>query len=223
MIALDIDGVALHDTFSPVIYLLVKKWGGEYSREIERNVFSQTRNKAASYLIETFNLNMSTDELIKLYFNERALYLKENEHGPIEGLQDFLNRLREMQLKIICYGGLDKKHFDKEMGNYEEYFDGEKYICTNDFRPGVKEIVSDIYALPFENVLFIDDVNRVAEEAKKRNSPFVGVPSHFQYGFQKEDMIKTGVKYIVESIRDIDYSLLNSIDSDVSSGRIWSQ
>jgi len=220
-VALDIDGVALFDTFSPVIYLLVKKWGGEYTRDIERNVFSQQRKKAAAYLINAFDLQMSNDELIRTYFEERDEYLKKFENGPVPGLREFLERLKLAGLKIVCYGGLEKEHFYKEMAEYTDFFDGEKYICTNDIRPGIKEIVTDYYGLKYENVLFIDDVSRVAEEAKSKNVPFIGVPSDFKHGFQERDMRLAGVKYMVSSIRDIDYSLLEQIDEDAASGSLW--
>ncbi|MES0490697.1 MAG: hypothetical protein ABUK01_11925 [Leptospirales bacterium] len=221
LVALDLDGVALPDTFSPIIYLLVKKLGIEYTSEVERNVFSQQRQKAAAYLNDTFNLQMSNDELIRLYFEERSAYLKNFEHGPVPGLKEFLECVKTAGLKVVCYGGLEKGHFDKEMAEFTEYFDGEKYICTNDIRPGIRQIVNDYYGLNYENVLFIDDVSRVAEEAKSKNVPFIGVPSNFKHGFQRQDMLRVGVKHIVSSIREIDYRLLEQMDNDAVTGLLW--
>ncbi|KAF6625255.1 hypothetical protein MF628_005275 [Paenibacillus polymyxa] len=45
LIACDVDGILLTDTFSPVLKSLVKKAGMPYTREIERNVFSRQDRK----------------------------------------------------------------------------------------------------------------------------------------------------------------------------------
>ena len=97
LIALDIDGVALKDTFSPIIYSLVKKWGHEYTADIERNVFSQSQNTAARYLIDTLKLALSERELLELYFNERKVFLETNDGGIIDGLEDFLKLAQNLQ------------------------------------------------------------------------------------------------------------------------------
>ena len=221
LIALNIDGVVLPDTFSPVIHSLVKRFDGEYTREIERNVFSQQQEIAAAFLIDKLRLTLSIPDLIKLYFEERDIYLRENPIRPAAGLKAFLEDLKELGVRIICYGGLDISHFHKEMGAFIDYFDGERYICTNDFRPGMREIVRDYHSLDYENVLFIDDVNRVAEEAKSLNIPFIGIPSSFAYGYQKADMKATGVKYIVSSIRDVDKQLILNIDKEIAENTLW--
>lgn len=221
LVALNIDGVAIPDTFSPVIHTLVNHFDGEYTRDIERNVFSQKQEKAAEYLIEKLRLTLSIPELIKLYFEQRDSYLRENPIHPVAGLKIFLKDLKELDLQIICYGGLDISHFHKEMGAFVDYFDGQRYICTNDFRPGMREIVRDYHGMEYENVLFIDDVNRVAEEAKSLNIPFIGIPSSFAYGYQKSDMEETGVKYIVSSIHDVDKQLILKIDKEIVENTLW--
>ncbi|MDH4199547.1 MAG: HAD family phosphatase [Spirochaetia bacterium] len=221
--ALDIDGVALTDSFSPVIYSVVKKLGKDYTREIERNIFSQTRIDAANYLKNQLGLSYSAPEIIDLYFKERAGYLLKNPNRPSDGLYNLLLMFKMMGLKIICYGGLEKPYFMEELKEFLDFFDGNKYICTNDFRPGIKEIVKDYYGLQYSQVLFIDDVNRVAEEAKKRDLPFIGVPSDFEHGFQRQDMIQTGVKYLVSSIAEIDSVMIQNIDQDAASGNFWNR
>jgi hypothetical protein len=221
LVALDIDGVALNDTFSPVIYNLVKKWGGEYSPEVERNVFSQKRTNAAAYLKKKFNLPLEIDEIISRYFHERELYLKNNPIKVSAFLKDFLDLCGNLNLKIISYGGLDKSHFYQFLKDYANYFDGEKYICTNDFRPGITEIVKTFYQLEFKNVLFIDDVNKVAEEARRLNVPFIGVPSDFAYGFQKQEMIRSGVRHIVSGLEHIDMNSIKLIDNEANEGKLW--
>lgn len=221
MVALDIDGVALKDTFSPIIYSLTMKWGHKYTAEIERNVFSQPQKKAARYLIDAFGLSYDEKELLDIYFAERKKFLETNDGGIVEGLEDFLKLCKNLNLPIICYGGLEKDHFNEKLGRLTSYFDGEKYICTNDFRPGIKEIVTKYYTYNYSEVLFIDDVNKVAEEAKALNVPFIGVPSDFEFGFQRQGMIETGVKYMVKSVKDISLSLLNEVDEKSREKSLW--
>ncbi|MDO8139594.1 hypothetical protein [Streptococcus mutans] len=43
LIACDIDGVLLEDTFSPVLRNLAKKYNVDYTAELENNTFSQKR------------------------------------------------------------------------------------------------------------------------------------------------------------------------------------
>ena len=223
LIALDIDGVALKDTFSPIIYSLVKKWGFEYTADIERNVFSQSQNKAARYLIDTFKLALSEKELLELYFNERKVFLETNDGGIIDGLEEFLKLAQNLQLPVVCYGGLKKDHFEEKLRDYMHYFDGEQYICTNDFRPGIKEIATKYYSYRFNEVLFIDDVNKVAEDAKSLGVPFIGIPSKFHNGFQRQGMLDTGVKYILDSIKDIDENLIRKIDLENLKNELWNK
>jgi len=57
--AVDLDGVLVADTFSPVIKLMVESRGGTYDREIESHVFSQNRQDAARYLIGRLGVKAS--------------------------------------------------------------------------------------------------------------------------------------------------------------------
>jgi phosphoglycolate phosphatase-like HAD superfamily hydrolase len=219
LIAVDIDGVLLKDTFSPVIKALVEKFGGEYSSRIERNVFSRPQQEAAQYIIDLLHLNYNIKEMLDIYFKERKGYIKKNGSGILDGVPGFLELLKTLDTGTICYGGLPEEYFRDEMEEYAGYF--ERYVCTNDFRPGIKEITKDIYGLDYKQVLFIDDVNTVAETAKSLNTAFIGCPSSFQWGFQRQDMIKTGVRYLVKSVGEINESMLEKIDFESGCGKIW--
>lgn len=219
LIACDIDGVLVTDTFSPVLRNRVLKKGGKYTRELERNVFSRPRKEAAEYLIKTFNVKKSHGDLSKGFFEEREDYLRNHDYGVIEGVPEFLELISSLDVHMVCYGGLSEEDILDEFKKYMRYF--ERYICTNDFRPGIKEITKDIYGLEFNQVLFIDDVNTVAEVAKMYNVPFIGIPADFPWGFQRQDMISTGVKYILNSVKDINIELLERIDHEATIGSIW--
>jgi len=215
-VAIDIDGVLLYDTFSPIINILVKGFGGEYTSELEKNVFSKTQKIAAEYLINYLELNISVTDMIDLYFKERANYLITHPNSPVEGIDRFLNLLKSLDLNLICYGGLPETHFKEELKDYLDYF--ERYICTNEFRPGIKEITLDYCNLNFNEILFIDDVNSVAEIAKKLNVPFIGIPST---NFQKNGMIETEVENIFSSIEEINSEIIHIIDIKASSFQFW--
>ena len=132
---------------------------------------------------------------------------------------ELLELLATLDVRLVYYGGLPEDKITDDFKKYEHYF--EQYICTNDFRPGIKEITKDFYRLEFHQVLFIDDVNTVAENARINNVPFIGIPSNFSWGFQRQDMITTKVKYLLNSAKEIDIELLGRIDYEASVGTIW--
>ncbi len=108
------------------------------------------------------------------------------------------------------------KEFRKK---YMKYFD--RYVCTRDIRLGIKKIVKDIYKLDYNQVLFLDDVNTFAENAKKLNVSFIGIPASFPWGFQKQDIIESKVPYILNSVTDITKELLEKIDIEAGLGSFW--
>lgn len=217
LIAIDIDGVLLKDTFSPVIYKFMSKYGVKYTREVERNIFSRSQKEGSEYISKLTGLESET--VPKYYFEEREQYLKTHDGGIMVGVPEILELLSTLNVRLVYYGGLTEDKINDQFKNYSHYF--ERYICTNDFRPGIKEITRDIYGLQFQEVLFIDDVNTVAETAKMYNVPFIGIPSDFQYGFQRQDMVTTGVKYLLKSVTEINRELLERIDAEAQFGTIW--
>jgi phosphoglycolate phosphatase-like HAD superfamily hydrolase len=217
LIAIDMDGVLLEDTFSPIIRNFVSKYSLEYTRELEGNIFSRSQKEAAEYLAKILSIDSNT--LLKGYFEERDQYLKTHGCNVNEGVPELLELLTTLDVRLIYYGGLSEAKISDDFQKYRHYFD--RYICTNDFRPGIKEITKDIYRLEFNQVLFIDDVNIVAEVAKINNVPFIGIPSNFSWGFQRQDMIATKVKYLLNSVKEIDIELLDRIDYDTLIGAIW--
>lgn len=217
LIACDIDGVLLKDTFSPVLRALTHKYGVLYTKDLENNTFSQRRSDAADYLRNHLKISETTtrNDILKEYFLERDKYLQDNESILIPGVQEFLEMLSSLDVVLVCYGGLEEEMIDSEFLPYLKYFD--RYICTNSFRPGLKEITNS-YGYTYSDVLFIDDVNRVAKEAKEKRIPFIGIPPRHSWGYQMEQMKETGVKYTVKSISEITRDYLEIIDTDNS---IW--
>lgn len=220
MIACDIDGVLLTDTFSPVLYNMSKQFGIEYTRELERNLFSQKRKDAINYAIGLLGIEeQKGSELLNKYFEQRNKYIDGHSCHILEGVPDFLERMSKLDIKMVCYGGLEVKYIINEFEPFLKYF--EQYICTNEFRPGIKEIVKKYYNFDYNEVLFIDDVNTVAEQAKKLGVPFIGIPAKYSWSYQKEDMKKTGVKYLLNGVNEIDEYILESIDNDITRDVFW--
>ncbi len=218
LIACDIDGVLLEDTFSPVLHILAQRFNIPYTAELENNMFSQNRGKAVNYFLKQLSLSghKESEDVLKLFFDERQKYIDKSGTPILDGVPEFISLLKNLDVKIVCYGGLDYEMIDKRFTSYLKNFD--QYICTNDFRPGLKEIVKNFYQLEYQEVLFIDDVAEVAKEAKKYSIPFIGIPTQHSWGFQKDEMAKVGTKYIVSSVKEITKEYLERLDSDQA---IW--
>ncbi|MGW6025495.1 HAD family phosphatase [Streptomyces sp. NPDC055099] len=220
--AVNIDGVLLNDTFSPVIHHFITSRGGSYDAATEREIFSQTQLTACKALGAAAGMTETAEEVRDLYFAEREEYLAKDPIRVHDGAAELLRRLRSLGLRTICYGGLEKTHFDRHLGTLAPLFDEPHYVCTNDFRPGVQEIVRDVFGLAPAQVVFIDDVARVAEVAKDLGVPFIGHPSGFEHGHQGELMRRAGVRHVVGSLGEIDEDLLRTVDAEAAAGTVWS-
>ncbi|MEU6381139.1 HAD family phosphatase [Streptomyces sp. NPDC046909] len=217
LIAVNIDGVLLNDTFSPVIHRFVVKHGGIYTAELERAVLSQPRLQAAAAI----GVPGSPQEVVAAYFLERERYLAEHPVHIQDGAVRLLERLRGLDMPLICYGGLDRPHFDSYLGAYADHFEQPQYVCTDGFRPGVREIAEDVFGLRCDQVLFIDDVARVAEAARTLGAAFLGHPSSYEHSFQHQLMREAGVRHLVRSLDEVDESLLRTLDSEAAEGTMW--
>ncbi|MGW2491638.1 HAD family phosphatase [Streptomyces sp. NPDC001606] len=219
--ALNIDGVLLNDTFSPVIHRFVTARGGSYTAATERAVFSQSQAVAARRLADAVGGGLSAEQVLAAYFAERDRYLADHPVVVQPGVPELLHRLRALGLRVVCYGGLPKHHFDTHLGAWAELFDGPGYVCTDAFRPGLHEITTEIFGLRYDRALFVDDVARVAEEARRLGTAFIGLPSPYEHGHQRELMRAAGVRHLVDGLDAIDEELLSTVDAEAAAGRVW--
>ncbi|MBA8826227.1 phosphoglycolate phosphatase-like HAD superfamily hydrolase [Saccharopolyspora lacisalsi] len=222
LVCVNIDGVLLPDTFSPVMHRFLTKHGAAYTGELERLIFSQPRIVGGANMASAARLPWSPDRTIAAYFEERDAYLAEHPLALADGAGELLERLVETGAEVICYGGLGREPFDEFLAPHKHLFSEPGYITTNDIRPGIKEITTEHFGRRYDQVLFIDDVNRFAEFAKDLDVAFVGVPSDFEHSFQRTQMTETGVKHIVRSLHEIDHELLTLVDKEAASGTSWS-
>ncbi|MEV0977242.1 MULTISPECIES: HAD family phosphatase [unclassified Streptomyces] len=219
--AVNIDGVLLNDTFSPVIYNFIVNRGGEYTAEVERSIFSQPQLVGGQGMANAARMPWTAQEAIDVYFKEREEYVRDHPVQLLDGAVDLLRRLRALGLKTVSYGGLDASHFDRYLGEHADLFDEPRYVCTNDFRPGLREITTEVFGLEYDQVLFIDDVARVAEVARALDIPFIGHPSSFEHSFQPQLMRDAGTRHIVDSLQAIDEDLLRTLDAEAAAHTVW--
>ncbi|ARI53702.1 haloacid dehalogenase-like hydrolase [Streptomyces sp. S8] len=220
--ALNIDGVLLNDTFSPVIHQFVTSRGGTYSAALERSVFSQPRHIAGRRLAAAVGGGMTGEAALAAYFEERAAHVDRHPVMITPGTRQLLHRLRSAGLRTVCYGGLGKEHFDHHLGRYAHLFDGPGYVCTNDFRPGLREITEDVFGLRPAQALFVDDVARVADAARELGTAFVGRPSAFAHSHQRALMRESGVRHLIDRLDTLDGGLLRRIDQEMNADTFWS-
>lgn len=209
-IFLHFDGVVLENILAPLVYSIVKKLGGIYSAEIENNIFAISQKDAAKFLIDKLKLKLTEKEVISLYYSEREKFEKKHEIKKAKGLIPFFERLKNLNFKVISYGGASKDYFLKNTKDIALYFDDEKYIQTRDFRPGLKEITRSIYQLNVDEVVFIDEESSVARVAKELCIPFIGMDSGHSFSFQKQEMEKLNIQHIVSSLEEINEELLEN-------------
>ncbi|MFE2219737.1 HAD family phosphatase [Streptomyces canus] len=217
LVAVNIDGVLLNDTFSPVIHRFVVSRGGVYTAQLERAVFSQSQLAAAAAI----GGEGTPEEVLEEYFREREEYLEDHPVRVLDGADRLLERLRGLGVSLICYGGLERSHFDRHLAEYAACFDEPQYVCTNRFRPGIQEIARDVFGLRCDQVLFIDDVARVAEAARSLGAAFIGHPSSYEHSFQEQLMREAGVRHLVRSLDEVDEPLLRTLDSEAADGLLW--
>ncbi|CAM5733432.1 hypothetical protein SBADM41S_12015 [Streptomyces badius] len=92
--ALNIDGVLLNDTFSPVIHQFVVSRGGTYSAALERSVFSQSQHIAGQRLAAAVGGGMTGEAALAADFEERAAHVGRHPVTITPGTHRLLLRLR---------------------------------------------------------------------------------------------------------------------------------
>ncbi|MFI6130788.1 HAD family hydrolase [Micromonospora sp. NPDC051141] len=224
LVALDSDGVVLNDTYSPVIESFVTMHGGSYTAHVERHVWGSPQLAAGQNMALACKLPWTAKETIAAFFAHREEYLRTHPVEVTEGAEELLATLREVDVRVVCYGGRNREYtFDRYLGHLAGYFDAEiPYVDVNDVRPGTKEIVRDIFGYEFDEVVFVDDINRVAEVTRALGAGFIGVPASMPHNFQREEMVATGVRHLVDDIRKIDVDLLRTVDQELAAGTHWS-
>ncbi|MGW1802750.1 HAD family phosphatase [Streptomyces sp. NPDC001984] len=222
--AVNVDGVLLNDTFSPVIHRLVVKHGVVYTPELEKAVLSQPRERAARVLAGALGAGAGgPQQIAEAFFEERERYMRSHPLRPLDGAGELLRRLRALGLAVVCYGGMDARFVEEHLAVFRPLLAAPHYIATDGFRPGIREITEDHFALARGQVLFIDDAVTFAERARELDVPFIGHPSGFEHGFQRRLMREAGVRHTVRSLHEIDERLVRVLDREAYEGTVWQE
>ncbi|MCD1589013.1 hypothetical protein K7H09_23715 [Halomonas sp. IOP_14] len=223
-IAIDTDGVLLNDTYSPVIKKFVEKYGVEYTSSIERSVWGSPQITAGHNLSLACKLPHPGEKVISDFFKLREEYLEEHPVEIMPKIEIPLKVFNKLGIKVISYGGRNREYsFDRFLSKYKNLFDSETpYIDINAKRPGMLQIIEEVLCCNPSEVIFIDDINRVAETCKSIGSGFIGVPASMNHNFQLMGMQRTGVKHMVKYFSDIDEGHIFSIDKMLTGGTLWS-
>ena len=222
-IFLHFDGVILQNILAPITCSVIKKLGGTYSAEIENNIFAKSQTHAANFIINHLKLDISVQDVINLYYAERKLFEETHTIKFNIGVKKFLTLLKDLGYTVISYGGAPKEYFLNHVKDLSPFFSHDKYIQTREFRPGVKEIVFQMFGLKPMEALFIDEEFNIALAAKDLQVPFIGISTGYDYSFQKSEMKKLGVKYLIDSLEEMDAQFLTRIQKDVLDGCIWNE
>ncbi|MEY9988211.1 beta-phosphoglucomutase-like phosphatase (HAD superfamily) [Streptomyces sp. V4I8] len=218
--AVNIDGVLLSDSFTPVIRKFIVERGGLYTAEIERDIISQSDEAALRVLAKAAGIPWEIDQVERDFYTERDDYLRTEPISITDGAEELLQRLRALRLSAVCYGGTEREHFERHLASLRNLFEPPYYVCTADFRPGLVEVAEAFNLAPCQ-VLFIDDVARVGEQARDCGAGFVGYVPKSSETFQGKLMGSAGVRYRVHSLENIDEWLIRRVDAEITAGTFW--
>lgn len=223
LVAVDCDGVLVNDTYLAVIEHFVRRCGGRYDEQAERRIIGMRDGAVAEIIGELCGLDQPAADVLAAIWTERERYLREHPIRVSDGVPELLLALRELDVRAVCYGGRTREHtFDRYLGHLMDFFDPEiPYVSINEHRPGVDWIVREVVGCDFDQAVFIDDVNRVAEAARARATGFIGLPSSAAHRRQRRFMAETGVRHIVGSLDEITPQLLACVDEELATSSHW--
>jgi beta-phosphoglucomutase-like phosphatase (HAD superfamily) len=220
VIAIDTNGVLLKDVYSGAIKQFVERHGGQYTSALERMVFGSPHAAGGHIMSTACRLPWTSQETIDAFLAEQKEYAKSNPVAINQGAVRFLESIQSKGLRITSYGGSPKEtSFDQLLQPYAHLFDAAKpYVNMGAFRPGMKEIAAQEMACNLDEIIFIDDLNRVADVCRALGCGFIGIPGA---SYQREQMIESGVRYVLDSLESIDTALLLEIDQRLAENSLW--
>jgi len=223
VIALDCDGVLVDDTYLTVIAGFVTGHGGVYDAAAERDVIGLRDVVVAEKVTRLCGLDQSAEETLKQLWAARQEYLASHPIRVAEGARDCLLALGKLDVRLTCYGGRARAHtFDRYLGDLVDLLDPEvPYVSINEHRPGVGHITRDVFGAGFDEIVFVDDVSRVAEAARAHGAGFIGFPSSPAHARQREFMAGFGVRHLPGSLAELTPELLAIVDEELATSTHW--
>lgn len=218
-VAIDIDGVLLTDTFSPVLKDLAAEAGLPYDAELENTVFSENRARAAAWMSARLGAAWPPERVLERFFALRQQRLTTEPVAWRPGAQDLIRRLQDQGRRLVCYGGLGTAHFEAHLGPWTQAF--ETYVCTDAIRPGLAEICGQVLGLPPAQVWFLDDTLRAGLAARTLGAGFIGCPAAWPWGFQASGMHQARLPWIVQDLSEITPGFLREQEARLEAGRFY--
>lgn len=223
LVAIDVDGVLIDDTYLAVIERFVTRRGGVYDEDAERRIVGLHDVVVGVLVADLCGLDQPGTETRAAVYAEREEYLREHPIQVADGAEEFLLSLRELGVRAVAYGGRTREHtFDRYLKPLEDLLDHEvPYVSINDHRPGVDWIVREVIGCEFDEAVFIDDVSRVGVAARDLGAGFIGFPSSDAHRRQRRFMAEAGVRHFASSLAEITPELLTRIDGELATSTHW--
>jgi beta-phosphoglucomutase-like phosphatase (HAD superfamily) len=223
LVVIDCDGVLINDTYLAVIERFVTEHGGRYDARAERAIIGRSVDVVTDLVADLCGLDQPRADTQAALWAARNRYLREDPIAVTPGAPELLAALRELGVRVVCYGGRAREHtFDQHLGHLAELLDPDiPYIAVNESRPGVDWIVREVIGCEFDQAVFVDDVCRVADAARAHGVGFIGFPSSAAHRRQHRFMTQAGVRHIVGSLDEITPALLVRIDEELATGTHW--
>lgn len=222
-VALDCDGVLIDDTYLAMIARFVTEHGGVYDAAAERNVIGLRDIVVAEKITRLCGLDQPPEETLKQLWTARQEYLAEHPIRVAEGARECLEALAKLPVRLVCYGGRTREHtFDHYLGDFVDLLDPDvPYVSINEHRPGVDHITRTVLGLSFDEIVFVDDVSRVADDARAHGAGFIGFPSSPAHARQREFMAASGVRHLASSLAELTPELLRIVDGELATSTHW--
>ncbi|ADJ46944.1 hypothetical protein AMES_5119 [Amycolatopsis mediterranei S699] len=223
VVALDCDGVLIDDTYLAMIARFVTEHGGRYDAAAERDVIGLRDLVVAEKITRLCGLDQPAELTLKQLWAARQDYLAEHPIRVAAGARDGLEALAKLPVRLVCYGGRTREHtFDHHLGDFADLLDPEvPYVSINEHRPGVEHITRTVLGVAFDEIVFVDDVSRVAEDARAHGAGFVGFPSSPAHARQREFMAACGVRHFATSLAGLTPELLATVDGELAASTHW--
>lgn len=223
VVALDCDGVLIDDTYLAMIARFVTDHGGVYDAAAERDIVGLRDIVVAEKITRLCDLDQPAEETLKQLWAARQEYLAEHPIRVAAGVQACLEALGELPLRLVCYGGRTREHtFDRHLGDFVALLDPEvPYVSINEHRPGVEHITRTVLGVGFDEIVFVDDVSRVADDARAHGAGFIGFPSSPAHARQREFMAAAGVRHFATAPAELTAGLLEIVDEELATSTHW--
>jgi hypothetical protein len=204
----------------PILGDIARKMGRIYSLEIENGVFSKSQREACSFLAERLGPEESTDSILKLYLETRLEHPRANQVEHVDGLQCFLERLTEQDLRLISYGGAPFEHFLENIGSAAHFLSEPGHFPTTHVRSGMISMMKE-FKLSRSDAIFFDTEHNVVSHGREERISVAGLHNGHELSPQYDAMKADRTPFLFESLHSINNNELSKIVRRTSNDTFW--